>query len=74
MPSPASGILTSIKVAEDETVEVGVELAVISDAGEASADAGAAAETAEAAPAEVARSSTAGSRSRTRKAISIRGW
>ena len=37
VPSPASGILTSIKVAEDETVEIGVELAVISDAGEAEA-------------------------------------
>ncbi|HJQ00539.1 MAG TPA: biotin/lipoyl-containing protein, partial [Jatrophihabitans sp.] len=33
VPSPASGILTSIKVAEDETVEIGVELAVISEAG-----------------------------------------
>jgi pyruvate dehydrogenase E2 component (dihydrolipoamide acetyltransferase) len=35
VPSPASGVLTSIKVAEDETVEIGVELAIISDAGEA---------------------------------------
>ena len=35
VPSPASGILTSIKVAEDETVEIGVELAVISNASEA---------------------------------------
>src|SRR6185437_14278143 len=34
VPSPASGVLTSIKVAEDETVEIGVELAVISEAGE----------------------------------------
>src|SRR3954466_15729691 len=34
VPSPASGILTSIKVGEDETVEIGVELAVISDASE----------------------------------------
>ncbi|MFE0138680.1 biotin/lipoyl-containing protein, partial [Streptomyces sp. NPDC059037] len=31
IPSPASGILASIKVAEDETVEVGAELAVIDD-------------------------------------------
>src|SRR3954451_10856271 len=46
VPSPASGILTSIKVAEDETVEIGVELAVISDAGEASSDSGQQAETA----------------------------
>ena len=29
VPSPASGVLTSIKVHEDETVEIGVELAVI---------------------------------------------
>jgi pyruvate dehydrogenase E2 component (dihydrolipoamide acetyltransferase) len=35
VPSPASGILSSIKVAEDETVEIGVELAVISEEGEA---------------------------------------
>ena len=40
VPSPASGILTSIKVAEDETVEIGVELAVISDASEASGGSG----------------------------------
>ncbi|WP_462023435.1 biotin/lipoyl-containing protein, partial [Kitasatospora cinereorecta] len=31
IPAPASGILASIKVAEDETVEVGAELAVIDD-------------------------------------------
>ncbi|MGW1180664.1 2-oxoglutarate dehydrogenase, E2 component, dihydrolipoamide succinyltransferase [Streptomyces drozdowiczii] len=31
IPAPASGILSSIKVAEDETVEVGAELAVIDD-------------------------------------------
>src|SRR3954449_10404814 len=31
IPSPAAGVLTSIKVAEDETVEVGSELAVIDD-------------------------------------------
>ncbi|MFF2851678.1 2-oxoglutarate dehydrogenase, E2 component, dihydrolipoamide succinyltransferase [Streptomyces sp. NPDC058001] len=31
IPSPAAGILSSIKVAEDETVEVGSELAVIDD-------------------------------------------
>ncbi|MGW9028117.1 biotin/lipoyl-containing protein, partial [Streptomyces sp. NPDC055722] len=31
IPAPASGVLTSIKVAEDETVEVGAELAVIDD-------------------------------------------
>ncbi|MBL7500693.1 dihydrolipoamide succinyltransferase, partial [Frankia sp. CN7] len=43
IPAPASGVLASIKVAEDETVEVGVELAVIED--------GAAAPAAPAAPA-----------------------
>ncbi|MEV2248850.1 2-oxoglutarate dehydrogenase, E2 component, dihydrolipoamide succinyltransferase [Streptomyces sp. NPDC049970] len=31
IPAPASGVLSSIKVAEDETVEVGAELAVIDD-------------------------------------------
>ncbi|GGV04832.1 hypothetical protein GCM10010182_24140 [Actinomadura cremea] len=35
IPSPASGILTSITVAEDETVEVGAELAIIGDEGDA---------------------------------------
>ncbi len=33
IPSPAAGVLTQIKVHEDETVEVGSELAVIGDAG-----------------------------------------
>jgi 2-oxoglutarate dehydrogenase E2 component (dihydrolipoamide succinyltransferase) len=31
IPAPASGVLAEIKVGEDETVEVGVELAVIDD-------------------------------------------
>ncbi|WP_371550047.1 2-oxoglutarate dehydrogenase, E2 component, dihydrolipoamide succinyltransferase [Streptomyces sp. NBC_00554] len=31
IPSPVAGVLASIKVAEDETVEVGAELAVIDD-------------------------------------------
>jgi 2-oxoglutarate dehydrogenase E2 component (dihydrolipoamide succinyltransferase) len=39
IPSPAAGVLSSITVAEDETVEVGAELAVIAQEGEASADA-----------------------------------
>ncbi|MFC8538468.1 2-oxoglutarate dehydrogenase, E2 component, dihydrolipoamide succinyltransferase [Streptomyces sp. NPDC057249] len=43
IPAPASGVLSSIKVAEDETVEVGAELAVIDD--------GSGAPAAEAAPA-----------------------
>src|ERR1700761_6108862 len=42
IPSPASGVLTSIKVREDETVEVGVELAVIGDGGAPAAQAPAA--------------------------------
>ena len=36
IPSPVSGVLLEIKAAEDETVEVGGELAVIGDADEAS--------------------------------------
>src|SRR5207344_3235634 len=39
IPSPASGVLTKIIVGEDETVEVGAELAVIGD-GSADGDAG----------------------------------
>src|SRR5215213_7832398 len=31
IPAPAAGVLSSIRVGEDETVEVGVELAVIED-------------------------------------------
>ncbi|MEU6854585.1 biotin/lipoyl-containing protein, partial [Actinacidiphila alni] len=41
IPSPASGVLASIKVAEDETVEVGAELAVIDDGSGAPAPAAA---------------------------------
>ncbi|MFI5838572.1 2-oxoglutarate dehydrogenase, E2 component, dihydrolipoamide succinyltransferase [Catenuloplanes sp. NPDC051500] len=37
IPSPASGVLTSILVNEDETADVGSELAVIGDAGDAPA-------------------------------------
>ncbi|HEX4429458.1 MAG TPA: 2-oxoglutarate dehydrogenase, E2 component, dihydrolipoamide succinyltransferase [Frankiaceae bacterium] len=39
IPSPSSGVLTSIKVGEDETVDVGVELAVISESADAAAPA-----------------------------------
>ncbi|MGP3984393.1 2-oxoglutarate dehydrogenase, E2 component, dihydrolipoamide succinyltransferase [Streptomyces sp. KR80] len=39
IPAPASGILTSIRVAEDETVEVGAELAIIDDGGAAPTEA-----------------------------------
>jgi pyruvate dehydrogenase E2 component (dihydrolipoyllysine-residue acetyltransferase) len=38
VPSPASGTLTSIKVREDETVEIGVELAVIGQDGAPAAE------------------------------------
>ncbi|MFG3005174.1 2-oxoglutarate dehydrogenase, E2 component, dihydrolipoamide succinyltransferase [Streptomyces calvus] len=50
IPAPASGVLSSIKVAEDETVEVGAELALIDDGSGAPA----AAPAAEQAPAEQA--------------------
>src|SRR5690349_8832805 len=35
IPSPAAGVLSSIKVGEDETVEVGSELAIIDEGGDA---------------------------------------
>src|SRR5918994_2012194 len=38
IPSPAAGVLTKILVAEDETVEVGAELAVIGGDGDGSGD------------------------------------
>ncbi|MFC6062273.1 2-oxoglutarate dehydrogenase, E2 component, dihydrolipoamide succinyltransferase [Streptomyces ochraceiscleroticus] len=39
IPAPAAGVLASIKVAEDETVEVGAELAIIDDGSGAPAEA-----------------------------------
>ncbi|MET9963791.1 2-oxoglutarate dehydrogenase, E2 component, dihydrolipoamide succinyltransferase [Streptomyces sp. NPDC006326] len=51
IPSPVSGVLASIKVAEDETVEVGAELAVIDDGSGAPAAAAAPAAEPAAAPA-----------------------
>ncbi|WP_344285312.1 biotin/lipoyl-containing protein, partial [Actinomadura napierensis] len=54
IPSPASGILTSITVAEDETVEVGAELAVIGDEGDAPSGGGAQESSAQEAPAQEA--------------------
>ncbi|HEV7212829.1 MAG TPA: 2-oxoglutarate dehydrogenase, E2 component, dihydrolipoamide succinyltransferase [Blastococcus sp.] len=54
IPSPASGVLSKILVAEDETVEVGAELAVIGGDGAASASAPAQEAAAEEAPAEEA--------------------
>ncbi|MFF7381163.1 2-oxoglutarate dehydrogenase, E2 component, dihydrolipoamide succinyltransferase [Streptomyces massasporeus] len=52
IPSPAAGVLASIKVAEDETVEVGAELALIDDGSgaPAAAEAPAAEQVAEPAP------------------------
>jgi len=47
IPSPSAGVITKIVVAEDETVEVGAELAIIDESGQA----GAAAPAEEAAPA-----------------------
>ncbi|MFJ6896357.1 2-oxoglutarate dehydrogenase, E2 component, dihydrolipoamide succinyltransferase [Streptomyces hokutonensis] len=52
IPSPVAGVLASIKVAEDETVEVGAELAVIDDG--TGAPAAAPAPAAEPAPAPAA--------------------
>ncbi|MCF1512361.1 biotin/lipoyl-containing protein, partial [Streptomyces glomeratus] len=52
IPAPASGVLSSIKVAEDETVEVGAELAIIDDG--SGAPAAAPAPAAEPAPAPAA--------------------
>uniref|UniRef100_UPI0027E0FD97 biotin/lipoyl-containing protein n=1 Tax=Rhodococcus zopfii TaxID=43772 RepID=UPI0027E0FD97 len=58
IPSPAAGVLVRIVAQEDDTVEIGGELAVIGDAGEASAPAAApapaAAEPAAPAPAPAA--------------------
>ena len=53
IPAPAAGVLSAIKVAEDETVEVGAELAVIDDGSGAPAQP--AAPAAEAAPEPAAR-------------------
>ncbi|MEV0587820.1 2-oxoglutarate dehydrogenase, E2 component, dihydrolipoamide succinyltransferase [Nonomuraea sp. NPDC050310] len=39
IPSPAAGVITKIVVAEDETVEVGAELAIIDENGQAGAPA-----------------------------------
>ena len=50
IPSPAAGIVSSIKVQEDETVDVGVELATIDDGGGDGGGESAAAEPAQPAP------------------------
>jgi pyruvate dehydrogenase E2 component (dihydrolipoamide acetyltransferase) len=52
IPAPASGTLLQIMVREDETVQVGAELAVIGEAGEEGGTAAAPAEQPAAAPAE----------------------
>ena len=54
IPAPASGVLSSIRVGEDETVEVGVELAVIEDAAGGGGAGGGAPAQQEQAPAEEA--------------------
>ncbi|SEE60675.1 2-oxoglutarate dehydrogenase, E2 component, dihydrolipoamide succinyltransferase [Jiangella alba] len=54
IPSPVGGTLLEIKVAEDETVEVGAELAVIGEAGESAGDGSSGGQAAEEAPAEAA--------------------
>ncbi|MEE0238163.1 MAG: biotin/lipoyl-containing protein, partial [Pauljensenia sp.] len=51
VPSPVAGVLLEILVPEDETVEVGTEIARIGDASEASAPAAAPAAVAPVAPA-----------------------
>src|SRR5271155_205050 len=51
IPSPVSGVLRGITVAEDETVAVGAELAVIDEDGAAGQQAAAPAQAAAAAPA-----------------------
>jgi pyruvate dehydrogenase E2 component (dihydrolipoamide acetyltransferase) len=48
VPSPVAGVLKTIKVQADETVEVGAELAIIEQDGEAGRDGGGEGETAEA--------------------------
>ena len=59
VPSPVAGVLKTIKVQADETVEVGAELAIIEQDGEASGDGDGDGEAAEAAEAAEADSDTA---------------
>ncbi len=59
IPAPASGVLLQIKVREDETVNVGAELAVIGDSAEAGSPATAAPEAGESAPASAVAEGTA---------------
>jgi pyruvate dehydrogenase E2 component (dihydrolipoamide acetyltransferase) len=59
IPSPAAGTLQRIVVAEDETVEVGAELAVIDDGAAESGERQPSDQATETAPAETARAETA---------------
>ena len=61
IPAPASGVLTSIKVSEDETVEVGAELAIIDAEGAAAAPADSPEEKPAEAPAETPEPASAAS-------------
>ncbi len=54
IPSPAAGVLTKIVAQEDDTVEVGGELAVIGEAGEGDGDSGGGADGESEEPAEQA--------------------
>ncbi|NNF10143.1 MAG: hypothetical protein HKN74_07660, partial [Acidimicrobiia bacterium] len=54
IPSPAAGVIQEILVPEGETVEVGTELAIIGEAGEAPAEASEAPADADDAPSEAA--------------------
>jgi pyruvate dehydrogenase E2 component (dihydrolipoamide acetyltransferase) len=54
IPSPVAGVLLEIKAAEDETVEIGAELAIIGEEGEAAGGGSAPAEQAPAAEAPAA--------------------
>src|SRR5207237_794433 len=65
VPSPVSGTLLSIMVQEDETVEIGVELAVIGEAGESAAAPAASSAEPEPAPPAAAPESVAASASPT---------
>ncbi|MGB8020557.1 MAG: biotin/lipoyl-containing protein, partial [Candidatus Nanopelagicales bacterium] len=74
IPAPASGILLSITVGEDETVAVGAELGVIGEAGEAATGGAAPSETAPApapaAPAPAAPAPAAPAQAPARAAVS----